>query len=181
MFSEQIDPRWMCPSDRLINCDSELPVAAHIVTPRRRYTHHGIYVGDGRVVHYGGVLWGLRRGPVEEVSLRQFSQGHPIAHREKGLSRFEKDEVVRRARRRLGEDRYNVFTNNCEHFSEWCVQGEHRSYQVDAGLAYCLGFCGRLIDLALNLPAFAVSSHRTNDAIELPPRTLSTGVPLIDT
>jgi hypothetical protein len=24
-----------------------------------------------------------------------------------------------------------VLTNNCEHFCEWCVRGEHRSYQVD--------------------------------------------------
>jgi hypothetical protein len=41
------------------------------------------------------------------------------------------NEVVRRARMRLGENRYNVLTNNCEHFCEWRVRGEHRSYQVD--------------------------------------------------
>lgn len=40
-------------------------------------------------------------------------------------------EVARRARSRLGENRYNLLTNNCEHFCEWCVRGEHRSYQVD--------------------------------------------------
>lgn len=41
-------------------------------------------------------------------------------------------EVVRRARSRLGEDRYHVLKNNCEHFCEWCVRGQNRSYQVDA-------------------------------------------------
>jgi hypothetical protein len=44
---------------------------------------------------------------------------------------------VHRARARLGEDRYNVLTNNCEHFCEWCVQGEPRSHQVDGLLAGC--------------------------------------------
>jgi hypothetical protein len=40
--------------------------------------------------------------------------------------------VVHRARSRLGEDRYHVLRNNCEHFCEWCVRGQHRSYQVEA-------------------------------------------------
>jgi len=46
-----------------------LPIGAHVVTPRRGYTHHGIYVGRGRVVQYGGLSRGLRSGPVKEVSL----------------------------------------------------------------------------------------------------------------
>ena len=41
-------------------------------------THHGIYVGQGQVVHYRGFSGGLRRGPLEEVSLSEFSEGHPI-------------------------------------------------------------------------------------------------------
>jgi hypothetical protein len=41
------------------------------------------------------------------------------------------DEVVRRARLRLGEDRYRLLTNNCEHCCECCIRREHRSYQVD--------------------------------------------------
>ena len=40
-----------------------------------------------------------------------------------------------RARSRLGENRYRFFSNNCEHFSEWCVNGEHRSPQVERLLA----------------------------------------------
>jgi hypothetical protein len=60
---------------------------------------------------------------------------------------FDQDEVVRRARLRLGEDRYSVLTNNCEHFCEWCVRGEHRSYQVDDRSAGYRGFLLRLIEL----------------------------------
>ena len=44
----------------------------------------------------------------------------------------DRPEVVHRARSRLGEDRYHVLRNNCEHFCEWCVRGQNRSYQVDA-------------------------------------------------
>jgi hypothetical protein len=44
---------------------------------------------------------------------------------------MERHEVVRRARLRLGENRYHLLTNNCEHFCEWCIRGESRSLQVD--------------------------------------------------
>jgi hypothetical protein len=47
-------------------------------------------------------------------------------------SNFEYREVIARARSRVGEDCYRLLTNNCEHFCEWCLRGEHRSYQVEA-------------------------------------------------
>jgi hypothetical protein len=115
-------------SDHTLEPGQEPPRGAHLVTPRRAYTHHGIYAGQGRVLQYGG---GLRRTPVEEVALSRFSDGRPIwiRLREPGLQ--DRPEVVHRARSRLGEARYHVLRNNCEHFCEWCVRGEHRSYQVD--------------------------------------------------
>jgi lecithin:retinol acyltransferase len=108
-----------------------------MVSPRRGYTHHGIYVGGGRVVQYGGLCRGLRRGPVEEVVVSQFAQGRSIYVRLADSRRFGSEEVVRRARSRLGENSYNVITNNCEHFCEWCVHGEHQSYQVGNLLTHC--------------------------------------------
>jgi hypothetical protein len=42
------------PTDHLLDPAHEPPIGAHIVTPRRGYTHHGIYAGEGRVVQYGG-------------------------------------------------------------------------------------------------------------------------------
>jgi hypothetical protein len=121
--------------DYALDPDREPPIGAHMVTRRWGYTHHAIYVGRGRAVQYGGLSFGLRRGPVEEVSLSEFSSGRAIWIRSPAATSLNRDEVVRRARSRLGEDRYHVLKNNCEHFCEWCVSGEHRSYQVDRLLA----------------------------------------------
>ncbi len=35
----------------------------------------------------------------------------------------------------MSEDNYCVLSNDCGHLCEWCVQGEHRSYQVVSLLA----------------------------------------------
>jgi hypothetical protein len=39
--------------------------------------------------------------------------------------------VVERVRSRLGERRYRVLTNNCEHFCAWALRDERRSRQVE--------------------------------------------------
>jgi hypothetical protein len=114
--------------------EQELPLGSHLVTPRLAYVHHGIYVGDGKVVHYAGLAYGLRRGPVEEISLTRFTNSHPVCVRSDAPLEFDRWEVIRRARSRVGEDHYRLLTNNCEHFCEWCLYGEHRSYQVEEWL-----------------------------------------------
>jgi hypothetical protein len=124
-------------NDSILGPGEEPPVASHLVTPRALYSHHGIYVGNGRVIHYGGLAYGLRRGPVEEVSLASFAHGRGIRIRH-DLPRFDRREVVARARSRLGEHGYRILTNNCEHLCAWVMQGESRSGQVEyflAGLA----------------------------------------------
>jgi len=108
------------------------PLGSHLVTLRSGFLHHGIYVGSGNVVHYAGLVGGLHRGPVEEVSLARFTRGRPVWIRSHAATRFDAQEVIRRARSRVGEDCYRLLTNNCEHFCEWCLHGEHRSYQVEA-------------------------------------------------
>jgi hypothetical protein len=152
--------RWPC--DQTLDPELEPPLGAHMVTPRRAYTHHGIYVGLGRVVQYGGLSRGLGRGPVEEVSLSQFDQGRPIWLRLEDSRWPNRDEVVRRARSRLGENRYNLLTNNCEHFCQWCVRGEHRSYQVDELIERYLKAWHGLIALfsrTLSLPRDSAEVH----------------------
>ena len=143
------------PTEHVLDPEHEPPIGAHLVTPRRVYTHHGIYVGDGRVVQYGGLSRGLWRGPVEEVSLSQFARGREIRVRADESSHFDREEVIYRARLRLGENHYHPLNNNCEHFCEWCVRGEPRSYQVDELTAGC----SRLWQVLLRLLYRALLVH----------------------
>jgi Lecithin retinol acyltransferase len=119
------------PADRLLAAHEEPPLGAHLVTPRSVYAHHGIYVGCGTVVHYGAYADHWRRRPVEEISLTRFAHGHRVWVRPARQHSLPGAEIARRARSRLGEDRYRFLSNNCEHFSEWCANGEHRSPQVE--------------------------------------------------
>jgi Lecithin retinol acyltransferase len=121
----------LCTGDRPLAGNEEPALGAHLVTPRFGYTHHGVYVGSGTVVHYGAFAFQWRRGPVQETSLSHFADRRPLWVRPTGPGGLDCGEIVRRARSRLGEKKYRLFSNNCEHFSEWCVNGVHRSPQVD--------------------------------------------------
>jgi hypothetical protein len=115
--------------------EQEPPLGSHLTTVRRGYCHHGVYVGKGRVVHYSGFSGGFWQcGLVEEVSLSRFSIGHPVGIVEHVKSAYSPEEVVRRARSRLGENDYRVLTNNCEHFCNWCLNGVSHSAQVQRPL-----------------------------------------------
>lgn len=109
----------------------EPPIGADLATPRDRYTHHGIYVGDGRVIHYAGFARSWHAGPVEEVNLIEFASGHPLRIVDHPHPRYLAQEIVQRARSRLGERDYRLLSNNCEHFCNWCISGQHRSEQVE--------------------------------------------------
>jgi hypothetical protein len=123
------DSEW-----RSSGLEREPPLGAHLTTSRRGYDHHGVYVGRGRVVHYSGLSGFWQCGPVEEVPLSQFVNGHPVRLVDHVESRYSPDEIVRRARSRLGENDYRLLTNNCEHFCNWCLSGVSRSAQVEKRL-----------------------------------------------
>ena len=124
----------LCRAEWQLVTEHEPALGSHLVTKRRGYLHHGIYVGHGKVVHYAGLGHGLRRGPVEEVSLARFTRGQPVWASSTSSRDFDCREVIRRALSRLGEDCYRLLTNNCEHFCEWCMRDEPRSFQVEAWL-----------------------------------------------
>ena len=108
---------------------------AHLSTMRHGYSHHGVYIGGGRVVHYAGLSGGLWQcGPVEEVSVLRFGGGNAIRIVEHITTAYSPEEIARRARSRLGENDYRLLTNNCEHFCNWCVSGVSRSAQVQQPL-----------------------------------------------
>ena len=133
--------------DRRLAANEEPPLGAHLITPRFGYAHHGVYVGAGTVIHYAAFAYHWRRGPVEQVSISSFAHGHPVWVRPAGRNALRCEEIVRRARSRLGENHYRMLSNNCEHLSEWCVHGKHRSPQVDrllSGLRRAFRVCGEV-------------------------------------
>jgi hypothetical protein len=108
-----------------------MSAADHLQVPRQHglFDHHGIDLGDGTVAHY---LEGrqILRSPLEEFSREQPVSVVPYAESEVSPVGV----TLRRAMARLGEQRYNLVFNNCEHFAIWCKTGRHRSTQVEGWL-----------------------------------------------
>lgn len=121
-------------SNSMITVLNAVDIGAHLKSPRlgHTYSHHGIYLGDNKVIHYGGLSDGLNYSPVEVISLEEFLQGNTyevVAHEHASYS---VDERIKRAYKRIGEDDYSVIANNCEHFVTWCIYGIHSSSQAEA-------------------------------------------------
>lgn len=108
-----------------------MATADHLQVPRQHglFDHHGIDLGDGTVAHY------LEGRQILRSPLADFSRGEPIS-----VVSYPENDVspvgvtLRRAMGRLGEQRYNLVFNNCEHFASWCKTGRHRSSQVEGWL-----------------------------------------------
>jgi hypothetical protein len=155
--------------------DEEPPRGAHLISPWHGFAHHGIYLGGGRVVHYNSKVYQLRRRPVEETGMQEFHEGRPVFVVNHADPVCKTDEVLRRARSRLGEDRYHLFNNNCEHLVEWCLHGVERSFQVESALEFPdrtgEWWLRKLVALALRL--FPIAGSPVKAAIEArknPPR-----------
>jgi len=67
---------------------------------------------------------------VEVVSWDQFARGRPTRVCNANASPEQLAESARRALSRVGERRYVLLINNCEHFANWCATGLAISYQV---------------------------------------------------
>ena len=105
----------------------------HLVAGRTFYSHHGIYVGDGKVIHYGGLAEGFSKDRVRLTSLYEFrGEGNSLKIKHWKLESFVGWVRVGLARGRLDEDDYNIAFNNCEHFAHSCVFGTAESEQVQA-------------------------------------------------
>ncbi|SOZ34608.1 lecithin retinol acyltransferase family protein [Cupriavidus neocaledonicus] len=121
---------WLAASPQAAGAACSIAIGAHLVTERDGYVHHGIYAGAGQVIHYGGFDRSTRRRPVETIPLPGFAAGKGLRVQAHADAVYVGTAVVERARSRLGEDRYQLLTNNCEHFCTWCVSGVGRSEQV---------------------------------------------------
>lgn len=106
---------------------------------REYYYHHGIYIGNGEVVHFcaqeGDGMTDQTAVKVRKTSLARFlldgfSEVREYTLTEK-LQRRKPDEIVKTAVSRLGEGGYDALKNNCEDFSNECAFGKRMPSQVD--------------------------------------------------
>ena len=87
-----------------------MAAADHLSVPRQHglFLHYGIDLGDGTIAHY---LVGreILRSPLEE--LKRGLQTSVVEHDRPSPAGV----TLRRAMSRIGEQRYNLLFNNCEH------------------------------------------------------------------
>lgn len=118
------------------------------------YTHHGIDVGDGTVVHFDGDPFRRADARVRRVPVEEFAKGATVKTVSHVGTSHDADEVIARALHRLGEGGYDLLRNNCEHFARACKTGAPRSRQVEkavrAGVAAAgIALVGGVAALAL--------------------------------
>lgn len=107
----------------------------HLYVRRVGYTHHGIDVGDGRVIHYSGEPGRNKSGAsIRYASIAEFAGGAVPKTRKYG-SRNSPYRTIELAESKLDTCEYNLFGSNCEHFATWCVTDRHASAQVNAATA----------------------------------------------
>jgi hypothetical protein len=104
----------------------------HLITGRLGYSHHGIYAGNGVVI-------AKTRDGVGTFTLDEFSRGQGIDVIEHADRAFSRAETVERARSRIGEKGYRLFSSNCEDFANWCISGKSDSAQVRLAAAAAAG------------------------------------------
>ena len=109
------------------------------------YSHHGVYRGNGRVVHYTGQGGKEKRNPkVKDTDLHEFLRGGTLRRRSY-RKRLPASETMKIVEKYLSDDNYSLLFNNCEHFAAYCATGKRESRQVKralGGIAMAIGAIG---------------------------------------
>jgi hypothetical protein len=112
------------------------------------YDHHGIYIGNDRVIQFGSTTGELdpAKAMVIETSLDDFLKGGELLVCEYTEDELKKrrspKEIVEYAKAHLGDKGYDIVNNNCEHFSNECAFGEHKSFQVESVMGLLFNLFG---------------------------------------
>ena len=106
------------------------PLGTHLIVKHLGYSHHGIYAGRGRVIHYSGFAHLFKKRPIEITSIEKFSFGKTIIVQKYSNPNFTGRKGIRRMRSRMNENNYHLIINNCEHLCTWAITGVESSPQV---------------------------------------------------
>ncbi|TMW59140.1 hypothetical protein Poli38472_007285 [Pythium oligandrum] len=123
------------------------------------FHHLAIYVDNNSMIHLcrDGVTYTIRQDPVDAYASRQDTQPLCVSPemdrhmlQRHNVRPFTAETIVRRARRRLGEQGLYLLEDNCEHFVTWVRYGKRVSLQASqAVFAVILGaaFGGSVLGL----------------------------------
>ena len=130
----------------------DLLAGDHIYVRRLLHSHHGIYVGNDRVVHYKGLHKEKYNAVVKKTNLNEFLREGKLRRRDY-KERLPREETVRLANQLLNEEKYSLVKSNCEHMATYCVTGKASSRQVKRGTIalVCVGVISALT-ATLGLP-----------------------------
>jgi hypothetical protein len=106
----------------------------HIYVDRGVYTHHGVDMGEGWVIHFASADGTKTGALIRWATIDDFAGRAEVRVQVYGV-RFDAEQTTERARSMLGQSGYDLFANNCEHFATWCATGEHSSAQVERAAA----------------------------------------------
>ena len=107
----------------------------HIYVKRktRFYIHHGIYLGEGKVIHFTGSIREKVDPEVRKTDLSRFLKDGKLKRRNH-KKRLSPSETIRIAREQLSNKNFSMIWNNCEHFATYCATGKKKSRQVKIAL-----------------------------------------------
>jgi len=113
---------------------NKVPSKGDVIWAIRLPFHCGIYEDDDSVIHFAPINGSKIKedAVIHRSTLEDFKNGSFVFvidfPSENCLS---PEEVINRANTRLGQNDYDLFLNNCDHFATWCKIGKHCSLQVD--------------------------------------------------
>ena len=122
--------------------------ADHIRVERGPYWHHFIVKsvdkgsGEVNIIEYTNTATGFiqdnsgdpknpGKAKVVEGKIKFDTNENFYVIKHTFASCFNPETVISRAESKLGERKYNAFTNNCEHFALWCKTGVSSSEQIN--------------------------------------------------
>lgn len=137
------------------------------------YEHYAVYADKDRVIHYAGESNDFGGNiSIHEASMDEFLKGSkdmffisfsgnypnkihaktgffvndylPCYKKTDEYHVFSPEKTLERAYSRLGEQRYSLIRNNCEHFAMWCKTGVSESFQVERIKQYMFS-CGNTV------------------------------------
>ena len=136
--------------------EKDLNSGDHIFVRRKGllYSHHGIYAGEGNVIHFKGAEKEKRDPAVIITDIDNFLNGGKLRRRNH-KKRLPHSETLRIAREHLSKKRYSLRENNCEHFATYCATGKKKSLQVRRVMSGIVG-------VTIAITAAVIQKKKTN-------------------